>query len=221
MLRSWGGALARFVPFGFAAEVVPVPEIAVNPDVYYPLDEILYLEGRAMPNATLQIQFAKQGARPVQFGAKSDPNGEWVLAEKVPLEAGDWEARVREVFGNDKVSEWSNPRVFKVIVSGVTIGGVNIKFASLVLIIVIILVVGMGIFFYFMGKVRHLNSVLLSKEIREAQGSIREGFSELRRDLLEELRLLESSGTTLSADEISRKDHILRELELLQKNMER
>lgn len=205
----------------FAAGELAVPTITINPDVYYPLDEILYLEGRATQNTAVQIQFQKQGARPVQFGAKSDPNGEWVLAEKVPLEAGDWEVRARQAFGNDKVSAWSNPRVFKVIISGITIGGVNIKFASFALVIFILLIVGVAIIFYFTGKVRRLNSVLLSKEIREAQGSVREGFSELRRDLLDELRLLESSGKTLSTEEISRKDHILRELEMLQKNMER
>ncbi|MBU6415103.1 hypothetical protein KGQ34_02590, partial [Patescibacteria group bacterium] len=77
------------------------------------------------------------------------------------------------------------------------------------------------IIFSFLWKVKRLNSVLLAKEIREAESSVREGFSELRRDILEELRLLESSGKTLSAEEISRKEHILRELELIQKNTER
>ncbi len=211
----------EFISFGFAAEDASVPTITINPDVYYPLDEILYIEGRATPNATVQIQFAKQGARPVQFGTKSDPNGEWVLAEKVPLEAGDWEVRAREASGIDKVSEWSNPRVFKVVVSGITLGGVNIKFASLVLFIVLLLMLGLATVLYFTWKVRRLNSALLSKEIREAEGSVREGFSELRRDLLDELHLLESSGKPPSAEEISRKEHVLRELELLQKNMER
>ena len=85
----------------FSADELLVPTITINPDIYYPMDEILYLEGRAQPNANVQIQFQKQGAKPMKFNSKSDSNGEWVLAEKVPLEAGDWEVRARIIGEKD------------------------------------------------------------------------------------------------------------------------
>ncbi|MBI2591776.1 MAG: hypothetical protein HYW34_03820 [Candidatus Brennerbacteria bacterium] len=90
-------ALISAVLAADTAKVLPVPVISVNPDIYYPLDEVLYLEGRALPNSTVQIQFLKQGAKPLKFNSKSDANGEWVLAEKINLESGDWEVRARSL----------------------------------------------------------------------------------------------------------------------------
>lgn len=204
-----------------AAVHLPAPTINISPDVYYPLDEILYIEGVSRPNSAVQIQLTKQGARPVRFTIRSDVNGEWVLAEKVPLAAGDWEARARLLHAKDSASAWSNPRVFKAIVSGVTIGGINIKFAFLSFLLVVLLALGVAAFWYFLWKVKRLNARLLAKEIREAKDSIHEGLSELRRDLLDELRILELSGKKLSADERARKEHILRELDTLERNIEK
>jgi len=197
------------------------PTINVHPDVYYSFDEVLYFEGRAQPNSSVQIQFQKGGAKPVKINVRSDNNGEWVLAEKIPLEEGDWEVRARIMKDGDAVSGWSNPRIFKVIATGVTIGGVNIKFTFLSLLLVILLVAGIFTIWYFLWKVKKLKSRLVTKEIREAKQSIGEGFAELRRDLLDELKLLEPSHKRLSLEEFTRKEHILRELDLLEKNMEK
>lgn len=212
--------LLSFLPAFAAVEEVPIPTIAINPDIYYPLDEVLYIEGNAAPNFIVQIRFQKQGAKPLNFSAKSDPRGEWVLAEKIPLESGDWEVRVRAVDTKDKekVSEWSNQRIFKVIVSGVTIGGVNIKFAGMALVIVILLITGLFLIFYFHYKVRRLKNIILSKEVGEAQESVREGFDQLRQNLLDELQLLESRKD-LSKEELVRKEQALRNLEGLERNM--
>lgn len=208
------------LPVVAAEDIVPAPTIAVNPDIYYPLDEVLYLEGNAVPNFIVQVRFQKQGARPMNFSSKSDPRGEWVLAEKIPLESGDWEVRVRAVDSKDKdkVSEWSNQRVFKVIVTGVTIGGVNIKFAGLTLVIVVLLISGVFIILYFKNRVRRLKEAILSKEVGEAQESVREGFTQLRQNLLDELQLLESRKD-LSKEELVRKEQALRNLEGLEHNL--
>ncbi len=205
----------------FAAEKLAVPTIAVNSDIYYLLDEILYLEGRGQPNINVQIQFQKQGAKPVKFNSKSDSSGEWVLAEKVSLEAGDWEVRARTAGENDIVSEWSNPRVIKVIVSGITIGGVNVKFAFLSLIIFILVICGISLALYFIWRVRRLKTALMGKEIQEARKSVQEGFQELRRNLLDELSLLDSSQKPFSSEEIQKKEYLLRDLENLERGMDR
>lgn len=193
-----------FSAFGvIAAETLSAPTININPDVYYPFDEILYLEGRARPASNVEVQFQKQGAKPLKFNVKSDANGEWVLAEKVPLSAGNWEVRVRS-----ETSEWSNPRVFNVIVTGITIGGVNIKFAFLSFVIIFLLLTGTAVAFYFILKVRRLKSELVSKEIHEARESVREGVSHIRGDLLEEKK------------QSSKKEHLVRELDRLEREMD-
>lgn len=204
-----------------ADELLPAPTITVNPDIYYPFDEVLYLEGRAQQNAAVQIQFERQGSKPVRFGVESDATGEWVLAEKVPLDPGDWEVRARVLGEKDQVSEWSNPRVFKAIQTGITIGGVNVKFAALSFVIIVLLIFGAAVSWYFMMRVRQLKAALVAKEIREARETVQEGLAEIRRDLMEELRLLESRSRKLSPEDLARKEHILRELDSLERNMAR
>lgn len=212
--------------FIFAAGELPTPTININPDVYYPFDEILYLEGRAGSASNVQVQFQKQGAKPLKFNVKSDANGEWVLAEKVSLSAGNWEIRARIIEATKdnpegRTSQWSNPRVFNVIVTGITLGGVNIKFAFLSFIIIFLLLIGIAAASYFILKVRRLKSELISKEIREAHESVREGVSHIRDDLLEELRVFESSEKPLSEEQLSKKEHLVRELDRLEREMER
>jgi len=221
------GVLFTLSPFrAVRANELRAPEISVVPAQYYPLDEILYLGGRVEPVSKVQIQFQKQGAKPLKFNVKSDVNGEWVLAEKVPLMAGDWEVRVRlvEATKNNpegRTSEWSNPRIFNVIVTGITIGGVNVKFAFLSFIIIFLLLLGIAAASYFILKVRRLKSDLVSKEIREARESVREGVSHIRNDLIEELRFFESSEKPLSEEQLLRKKHLVSELDRLEKEMER
>jgi len=203
------------------AQELREPTIVINPDVYYPLDEVLYLEGRAESNYAVELRFQKQGAKPLTYKTKTDSRGEWVFAEKMRLEAGEWEVRARTVdpLSPDNVSEWSNPRVFGVVISGITIGGINIKFAVLFLIIVILLICGVVLFLYFNYRVRRLKTILISKEIGEAQESVRKGFVELRQNLIDELQVLESRKG-LSQEELIRKEQLLRDLENLERGMQ-
>lgn len=178
------------------------------------------MEGRADPNATLQINFQKAGAKPINLTVKSNADGEWVLTQKLPLDAGEWEVRARLVTSSGMSSEWSNPRVFRAVVTGITIGGVNITFISLSLFIVLLLMLGVGVVVYYSLRVRRLTGALVAKEIREARDSVHGGISEIRKDILDEIRLLESSTRPLSGEALTRKEHLLRELENLEKTIE-
>jgi hypothetical protein len=175
---------------------------------------VLYLEGRAVEGSSLQIQFQKQGVKPIRIGLKVDSNGEWVFGEKIPLEAGDWEARVRMVEG-EYTSEWSNPRMFKTVSSSITLGKVNIKFTALSLIIVILLLIGISAGGFFLWKIHRLNAVILVKEVREAESSVRGGISELRNDVLDELKSFVESDKGLTSNEFMKKEYILRKLDRL------
>ncbi|MCH7882882.1 hypothetical protein IIA95_00465 [Patescibacteria group bacterium] len=197
-----------FVGVASAAFDLPTPTIYVNPDIYYPVDEILYLEGRAKPNATLQIQFLKPGAKPLKLVTRSDQNGEWVLAERVPLEGGNWEVRAR-VIEAERTSLWSNPRIIKSIITGVTIGRVNIRFSA----IAFLLMIAAGVIFYLFFRMRQV--------AREKTGlQIEQDFSELRRNVAEELRHL-ARKRSLSKEEEEHRDKLLRDLEHVEREINR
>ncbi len=203
----------------FSGAELASPTITISPDIYYPFEEILYLEGSATADATVEIKLQKVGARPLTYTVQSKFDGEWVLAEKIPLAAGQWEVRARLLNG-EEFSSWSNPRLFKVVISGITLGGWNIKFATLTLVIVLLLLLGGFLAVIFGFRIRSLKSALIAKEVREAQDSLRSGVSELKQDVLDELKLL-NSRRGLSADKLSRKEHLLRELERIERQIER
>lgn len=216
VLILWGGQRLA------AASSVPAPTITIIPDTYYPLDDILYIEGRATAGSPVEIQFQKQGARPLKFTSKTDQDGEWVLAEKVSLSAGDWQVMVRaaDPKRTDTLSNWSNPRVFKVVVNGITIAGLNIKPASLAFITFILLLCGAGLIVYFQLKMMKFKKLLLNKEIQEAEQSVHRGFSGLRQNILDELKVLESRKN-LSQEELIRREHLLHDLEDMEHGMEK
>lgn len=200
------------------AELVS-PTITISPDIYYPFEEILYLEGTSVPEMTVEIKLQKIGARPLTYTVRSKFDGEWVLAEKIPLSSGQWEVRAR-LLVDKEFSAWSNPRLFKVVISGVTLGGWNIKFATLTLLIVALLIFGGVLALVFGLRIRSLKSALITKEVREAQDSVRTGVAELKQEVLDELKSL-NSKRALSADKLSRRDHLFRELERIEHQIER
>lgn len=211
-------ALLISLPLVSAAQQL-VPTITISPDVYYPFEEILYVEGMAPPNAHVELRLQKTGARPLSYTLNAQPNGEWALAEKIPLTAGEWEARVRLLEG-DLPGPWSNPRVFSVVISGFTVAGIKIKYATLALVILaLVLVGGIGIIFFSL-RISRLKSALMSKEVREAQASVRSGLDVLRHEIFSELKLLNSSRR-LSAEKLARKEHLMQELERIEREISR
>lgn len=202
------------------------PTIIINPDIYYPLDEILYLEGRAPANFAIQIQFQKSGVKPIRVIAKSDQNGEWVFAGRAPLEAGNWEIRARAM-KNEQVSEWSNPRVVKVIFTGIVLGGVAIKFSVLALIIIGLLVIGGAGTFYYSRKVKRLREEsqrTLEQKEREILGSeVEQNFTELRRKVEKELEHIERrlEKGELTDEEKEHREHLIREIKEIEETIEK
>ena len=212
----------------YAAEHLPAPTIAIHPDIYYPLDEILYLEGRTAPNATIQVQFQKHGARLVNLNVKSDGNGEWVLTEKVPLKAGNWEVRARLVDSLGKTSSWSNSRIIKTIVTGITIGGITIKYSFLLALLFIILTASAIIAVYWFLKIRWFQSKIQTDRVKELEKQlaikvIEDGFADLRRSIIEELEHLDSKlgNGGLSKEEEDHRKNLLRELRQLEDAIEK
>lgn len=193
------------------AEEIPSPTIAIYPDIYYPLDEVIYLEGRARPNSSVQINFQKQGIKPLNLNTKSDGRGEWVLIEKVPLEAGNWEVRVRIIESTGITSKWSNPRALEAIVTGVVIGGVTIKFAFLLFLLFTVIVVSSILILYFFFRMKR---VVRDKEMQAMGAVVERNFTKLRRNTFDELEHLEQKlkrFEKLTEEEEGHRTRLLRE----------
>lgn len=206
------------------------PVISVAPDVYYPLDEILYIEGKAAPKSKVELFFEKSGkSQPVRIAVESNSNGEWYFSEKFQLSSGEWMVRAR--LAGDPPSDWSNPRVIRSVVSGIVFGSVKIKYVPVILIFSVALIIIFILFLYSILKVRTIQQLELERQMREktvvfrkalhekdrqsAEVLVEQNFSDLRKKILEELEHLDKyprDGAVLSKEEQGHRDDLLKEL---------
>ena len=223
-------AQAQIIPQPFSKEPAkPVaPTIAITPDYFYPPEEALYIEGRSEPSAIVTVILQKQGENPIKFTIQADALGEWVVAEKTFLKSGNWEVRARSQIGAE-VSEWSNPRVIRSIVTGLNFLGVNVRYITLAAVGLLMLVGFILLYIYFfrrvqrfnLARIRELRSVLFRHQITETEDRLHRGIAEIRKDLTEELQELTNNAQerSLTPKEVQRREHILRELEELEKDL--
>ncbi|MEK7612136.1 MAG: hypothetical protein AAB407_02230 [Patescibacteria group bacterium] len=199
----------------------PEPYISISPDTFYTLEDMLYIEGRGDPNAIVTVTLQKQGTQPIKFTVKADSFGEWVIAEKTYLVAGNWEVRARQKVGT-LVSGESNPRVIRSVVTGFTIFGFQVRYIVVAGIAVFFIAIIVGIFLYFRKKISLLKQGLMEKQLRETETRFHESFTEIRKNLMDELKDLAASseGRTLTSGELDKRDRILREVEELEQNLE-
>lgn len=242
MINAMGAALflcGIFFPAQFDAAGEPsVPVITVSPDVYYPPDEILYIEGRSLSDAVIQLQFQKSGVKSVIVNTKTDANGEWVFAEKIPLNAGDWEVRARSADSSGVVSVWSNPRVFKAVATGIALGaGVTLQYSLLLFAFLVILASCIVFVIYassrmhrFQARAQSLRVQKLEQELREkneklrdltlekgkeaAEAAVEKSFVELQGSIMQELKHMETlAGTrSLSLEEVEHRERLRADL---------
>lgn len=176
-----------------ASSHLEAPTIAVYTDLYYPLDEILYLEGRAKPNSTVQIQFQQAGLKPINLNTKSNSNGEWVLAEKIPLEAGNWEIRARIIESSGAVSSWSHPRIIKALVTGITVIGFTFKYAPTLVVFSLIFIASIILLMYSVFKVRIAQRLEEERQAYKKTEILEKAFREKDQQLAKEQLMAEKN----------------------------
>ena len=201
----------------------PEPYISISPDYFYTLEEILYLEGRANPNALVMVQLRKDAGteKPVNFKIKADTSGEWVVAEKTYLSAGNWEVRARQQVGA-LVSAESNPRVIRSVVTGVNLFGLSIRYVVIAGFVFAFILIIIFIFWYFRRKIQVLQRGLMEKQLHETEDRFHRGFAEIRNELMEELKALATNaqGRSLTPEELDKRDRVLRELASLEQGLD-
>lgn len=225
---------------GRQPDPVLAPSINVAPQEYYPLDEAIYLEGKAEPKNKVQIYFEKisGGVQPISFEVLANSNGEWFLSQKLELSSGEWSVRARVM--SDPPSDWSNPRIIKSVVSGFLIGGLKIKYAPVVGLLSIGFLTAGVLLVYSMLRVRAIQrksiadnlrekNKRLEKELREKEKemiehTVSDNFAEIRKKLAGELEHLETKtrlGGALNSEEEEHREKLLRELREAEEEIDR
>ena len=213
------------------ASSILAPVINVAPESYYPLDEVLYLEGRAAPNVKIELLFERVGggAQPARAVIDSNSNGEWFFSEKLELASGEWTVRARS-FSGSNYSDWSNPRIIRSTVSGFVFGSLKIRYLPIAAVLLFLTTLSVSLFIYATVRVRSLKNLerekvllekaaslekaLQEKEKQVLETAVGQSFNELRRRIMDELEHLDRkvrNGGSLSTEESEHREKLLRE----------
>ncbi len=205
-----------------AAAALPTPAVTVFPATFYPLENLLFIEGTAPPQSTVEIILRQHEERFITLRTKSDNRGVWSLAERLFLEEGRWEVRARATSG-DEVSRWSEPVVITSVITGIGFGRFSITYPVAAGILVFILFLGGGAFAYLTIRVRHVRRDLLKKEAHEVRHKVTQGFHAVRSGIIDELRSLEAQakGGHLDTEMLVRQERLLQDLHALEEDLER
>lgn len=222
MKYSVGSILFIIIFTRSVAAAVPTPSITVFPATFYPLENILFLEGTASPQSVVEVALRQHEERFITLRTTSDNRGIWSLGERIFLEEGRWEIRARST-QHDMASDWSEPKVITSIVTGLGFGRFSITYAAAAGILIAVLIFGGTVFAYLAIRVNRVRRQLLKKEMHEAHRKITEGFHAVRANIIDELRSVEEEAKNgnLSADVLARREKLLMELHTLEEDLER
>ncbi len=203
------------------------PEINVAPEIYYPLDESLYIEGKADPKSKVEIFFEKPSSNPVRKIVESNSGGEWFLSEKLELGSGEWMVRAR--IASDPPSDWSNPRIIQSRVTGFIVAGVRVKYAPIAIALVILFLLGGAFLIYAIMRARSVRVGARERELKEGmerhERELRENMERRERELRESLEKMEhesrikdreATATLLEQHFSGIREQVLKELEHLE-----
>ncbi len=184
-------------------------------------DEILYIGGRAgAPDATVLI-YIQEKATGESFTetAMSDENGSWFYSLPQFLNAGDYMVWTQLKVA-DELSAPSSRMDLTVAPTAIQIGGNRLSYENLYLILFIVFLLALLILiiffsyhtYHFRAKNRRLAFV-----VREAEESIRRGFSILHHDIESELGLIHKAKLSkeLSVEEKLREEKLLKDLDTI------
>lgn len=236
------GGIALFLlssPATVMAALTP-PAIQIVPAQYYSLDEALYLEGKGLPQARVELVFERVsgGVQPVRVFIETNINGEWFFAEHLELSRGEWMVRGRSIAGEER-SDWSSPRIIRAVVSGFVIGGVRVKYVPVLFSLIILFGISLVLLAWASRKARHIQDVERREETgrqeraaaethriqerRTIENALERNFADVRRRVSEELDHMEAKAHrdgALSEEEERHREKLLSELRAAEKSIE-
>jgi len=178
-------------------EPIESPQITIWPGTYISGEEVLYIEGTALPENEITIFLKKNERYPPtaqvikKWQALSNSQGEWSFSTKELIKSGTYYLSAQAKDKRGAVSEVTTPETVKVSLSGLALGPILITFKTLVLIFALISILGILIFGFLVFRIRQSKKIL-RKETQEAKESVRTSFEGLRKEIEKRIEMLDS-----------------------------
>jgi len=203
-------------------ESISVPQITVCPKNFISGEEILYIEGTALPNHIIIISF-KSGENLVKTEEVfSNEKGEWSFGEEGLFKPGIYKISVKAESLNGAVSNSSEECIFKTILSGLSIGPWMISYSTLILIANLLLILLLIIGSYLLFKIKK-NQSSIERETLDLKNKFSKEYEELKMDIEKELEILKMARgeREISEEEKRREEELLKNLEDVKKVLEK
>ncbi len=194
-------------------ESIAAPEITVCPSVFTSGEEIMYVEGTALPSCEVLVFFKKNEQLIKEWQVVSKETGDWFMIEDSLIKSGSYKITARTKDARGAISQESSPCFVKVILSGVAIGPWIIAYKILALIVLIIFIIILAGIFYLLLKVRKIQG-LIKKETKDLKKKFYKEYNELQADIeaeLEELRRARGKRR-ITEEEKKREEELLKNL---------
>lgn len=198
-----------FLPnFQILAAELPTPEILIYPEIYLAGEEILYLEGKALPNSKVILSLKKDNLQLKIWEVSSDENGNWIFSTNELFKSGNYQilSRTKDVKGT--LSNFSPEYQIKVVLAGLSFGSRIITYQNLLLILIILALTTSFFSIYLILSRLKKARAKLKKETREAAESLKNTFNNLRKDLEKKIEYFDSKPG-LSPEERKLRDEIM------------
>lgn len=181
-------------------------------------DEILYIGGRAaapQANVLVRIQQIETGSA-MNAVAPTDKTGAWFYSFPQFLDTGHYIVWTQLKVG-EALSPPSSRMDLLVAPTAIQIGKNRLSYQDLYLALLLIFIaafLGLSIFSLYHAYHLRLKNRRLNQAVRDAEESVRRGFSVLRRDIESELTLVRRAklGKDLSQEEKLREEKLLKDL---------
>lgn len=175
---------------GIVIRPIEKPTIVLYPTTYIAGEERFYAEGTALPKAEVELLLEKNNNILKSWQTLSDINGDWSFSTAEILHSGTYYLFGRAKDARGAISDFSPKHEVEVKFNGIAIGPILITFRNLALGLVIVLLILVILATRHLAKSFKVKKIL-KKETKEAEESLRAGFSELKQDIIKELEKLE------------------------------
>jgi len=173
-------------------ESIGVPEITVCQDVFLAGEELLLIEGSALPNVKILLFFKKDEILVKKWEVFSDEKGNWSLTESGLFKSGIYKILARAQDSRGATSNPSEGCVVRVILKGITLGPWIISYETITLLFIFLFFVGLAIVIYLIWRMQRTKRAI-DRESKDLKKKFYKEYQELREDIQAQLEMLKEA----------------------------
>ena len=196
---------------------IEIPEITIYPQIYKAGDEMMYLEGKSMPESILVLNFTKDGKIIRNCETISDNEGNWKYFTEELFKEGTYIISAQTKDARGAISYPSEGEEIKILLSGFAIGSYVVSYIPFVRILLLLLLIISIVIFVFINRSKKEKRAII-REIFEARVSLKKNFRILKSKIEKRIKIIDAKPGFNSKEKKIR-DDIFSVLEKSEKNI--